>query len=324
MRPRCIRMAAAWIALSGLFAAAPVLAADAAAPHEWLDRMSNALRTTNYEGTVIRLHNGTVESLRVAHKVTDGVIRERMVVQEGNGLEIIRNGNEVHCILPERKSVLVEEWNNQSTLFSTLPSSDIRFGSEYDIAIVRNDRIAARKAVMLAIRPHDNFRYGHRIWLDMETGFPLQTQLIGDDGKPLEQVGFADIKLDSDILASALASSYNTENFKWYTQPSRRLNNAVETNWNAEDLPTGFRVVSTQQEQVPGAEDPVLHILYSDGLANVSVFVATKKDKNIAQRSRVGASNSYSTDTGNYRVTAVGEVPAVTVQQIAESMRPGD
>jgi sigma-E factor negative regulatory protein RseB len=56
----------------------------------------------------------------------------------------------------------------------------------------------------------------------------------------------------------------------------------------------------------------------------VSVFVATKKDKNIAQRSRVGASNAYSTDTGNYRVTAVGEVPAVTVQQIAESMRPGD
>ncbi len=324
MRPRCNRMAAAWIALSGLFAAVPTLAADAAGPHEWLDRMANAVQTTNYEGTVIRLHNGTVEALRVVHKVTDGVIRERVIVQEGNGLEIVRNGDEVHCILPERKSVLVEKWNDQSTLFSTLPSSDIRFGSEYDVAIVRKGRIAARKAVMLAIRPHDNFRYGHRIWLDIETGFPLQTQLIGDDGKPLEQVRFADIKFDLEIPASALASSYNTENFKWYTQPSRRLNNVVATNWIAEDLPTGFRVVSTQQEQVPGAEEPVLHILYSDGLAKVSVFVATKKDTNIAQRSRVGASNAYSADIGNYRVTAVGEVPAVTVQQIAESMRPGD
>jgi sigma-E factor negative regulatory protein RseB len=98
----------------------------------------------------------------------------------------------------------------------------------------------------------------------------------------------------------------------------------VETDWTAEDLPSGFRVVSTRQEQVAGAEEPVLHILYGDGLANVSVFIATGKDKNIKQRSRVGASNAYSVASGNYRVTAVGEVPAVTVQQIAESMRLAD
>jgi sigma-E factor negative regulatory protein RseB len=286
--------------------------------------MAIAVQTTNYQGTVIRLQNGRVEALSVVRKVIDGVIHERVVVQEGNGLEIVRHGNEVHCILPDRKSVLVEEWNDQGTLFSTLPSSDIRFGSEYDVLIVRKDRVAARKAVMLAIRPHDNFRYGHRIWLDIETGFPLQTQLIGDDGNPLEQVKFVAIDLDSEIPASALASSYNTENFRWYTQPSRKSNIAVETDWSAEDLPSGFRVVSTRQEQVAGAEKPVLHILYGDGLANVSVFIATNKDKNIEQRSRVGASNAYSVASGNYRVTAVGEVPAVTVQHIAESVHPGD
>lgn len=324
MRQQSYSAAAAWIALGGLCVAAPVLAADAAGPHEWLDRMAIAVQTTNYEGTVIRLRNGTTEALRVVHKVVDGVIHERVVVQEGNGLEIVRHGNEVHCILPDSKSVLVEEWNDQSTLFSSLPSSDIRFGSEYDIVIVRKDRIAARKTVLLAIRPHDNFRYGHRIWLDIETGFPLQTQLIGDDGRPLEEVKFADIDLDSEILASALAPSYNTDNFRWYTQPSRRSNKVVKTDWAAEDLPTGFRVVSTRQEQVAGAEGPVLHILYSDGLANVSVFIATEQDKNIEQRSQVGASNSYSVANGNYRVTAVGEVPAVTVQQIAESMRLAD
>ncbi len=322
-RQRC-PVAKAWIALLALCATAPAVAADAIGPHEWLDRMAIAVRTTNYEGTVIRSQNGTAEALKVVHKIIDGVVHERVIVQEGNGLEIVRHGDEVQCILPDRKSVLVEEWNDQSTLFSTLPTSDIRFGNEYDVVIVRKDRIAARKAMMLAIRPHDNFRYGHRIWLDVETGFPLQTQLIGDDGKPLEQVKFADIDLDSEIPASALVSSYNTDNFKWYTQPSRKLNNAVETDWIAADLPGGFQVVSTKQEQVTGAEEPVLHILYSDGLANVSVFIATRKDKKIERRSRVGASNAYSVATGNYRVTAVGEVPAVTVQQIAESMHPGD
>ena len=114
------------------------------APGDWLQKMAQAVQTTNYDGTVIRIQNGNAEALKVVHVVTDGVIRERVIVQEGSGLEIIRNGNEVHCILPDRKSVLVEEWNDQSTLFSTLPSSEVRFGSEYDVAIVREERVAIR------------------------------------------------------------------------------------------------------------------------------------------------------------------------------------
>jgi negative regulator of sigma E activity len=35
----------------------------------------------------------------------------------------------------------------------------------------------------------------------------------------------------------------------------------------------------------------------------------------------VGASNSYSTVIDGYRVTAVGQVPQITVEQIAKSMR---
>jgi negative regulator of sigma E activity len=35
----------------------------------------------------------------------------------------------------------------------------------------------------------------------------------------------------------------------------------------------------------------------------------------------MGASNSYSTVIGDYRVTAVGQVPQITVEQIAKSMR---
>ena len=121
-------------------------------PNEWLTRMAGAVQSTSYEGTVIRVRNGKAEVLKVVHVVSDGVIREKVIVQEGSGLEIIRNGNEVHCILPDEQSVLVEEWNDQSTLFSTLPSSDIRFGSEYDVSIVRTERVAGRKAVLLAIR----------------------------------------------------------------------------------------------------------------------------------------------------------------------------
>lgn len=290
-------------------------------PNEWLKRMSVAVQSSDYEGTVIRIQDGKAEALKVVHTVTDGVVREKVVSQEGNGLEIIRNGNEVHCILPDRGAVLVEEWDDQSTLFSTLPSSEVRFGSEYDLSIVREDRVAGRQAILLAIRPHDSYRYGHRIWLDTETGFPLQTQLIGDDGTATEQVKFADIRLNGEILASALAPSYSTEDFRWFTQPARHTSRQVDSSWVSADLPQGFRAVSTHEEQIAGNDELVTHILYSDGLANVSVFIAALVAGSSEGSSQVGGSHSFSVVIGDHHVTAVGEVPAVTVEQIATSMQ---
>jgi len=316
------RFVTACLILGSLCSASTTVSAQENAPHEWLDKMATAVRTTNYEGTVIRLQNDKVEALKVVHMVVDGVVHEKVMIQEGNGLEIVRKGNEVQCILPDKQSVLVEEWNDQSTLFSTLPSSDIRFGSEYDVSIVRNERVAGRKAVMLAIRPHDEFRFGHRLWLDTETGFPLQTALIGDGGDAIEQVKFADINLDQEIHADALSPSISIENFRWFTTPRREIVQAVDSPWESDGLPVGFKVVSTHKEELPGKDAPVTHVLYSDGLASVSVFTEpANASNNFAKRSRVGASHSYSTRISGYQVTAVGEVPAATVEQIAKSMR---
>jgi sigma-E factor negative regulatory protein RseB len=313
--------AAACIVFCGFFSATNTFAGDAWTPQDWLDRMGSAVQVMNYKGTVVRVRDGKVDTFKVVHTVRDGVVREKVVIQDGNGLEIIRNGNEVHCILPDRESVLVEEWNNQSTLFSTLPSSDIRFGNEYDVLIKGFERVAGRKAAKLAILPHDYYRYGYRIWLDTETGFPLQTQLIGDDNGALEHVKFADISIEQDIGSGALDSSYSIDNWKWYTDPGPTTKREVESEWAASDVPAGFRPVSTQQKVLPDAEDPITHIVYSDGLATVSVFIAPVSEEKMPMRSSVGASNSYSTVIDGYRVTAVGQVPRITVEQIAKSMR---
>ena len=312
----------AWpiLTIVALMAATPA-SADAVTPREWLNRMGAAVQSTSYEGTVIRLRDGELEALKVVHKIGDGVIQEKVVAQDGNGLEIIRNGNQVHCILPDQKSVLVEEWDDQSTLFSTLPTSEIRFGNEYDVLIVREDRVAGRQANLLAIRPHDGYRYGYRIWLDTETGFPLQTQLIGDDGAAIEEVKFAEIRLNTEIEPSDLAPSYSTENYRWFNRSSRHVTRSVDTQWTSEQLPRGFRAVSTHEEKMQGSETFVIHILYSDGLANVSVFIDERSEANARGPSNVGGSNSYSTIIDDHHVTAVGEVPAMTVEQIATTMR---
>jgi len=295
--------------------------ADDDVPGDWLQRMAHAVQTTNYDGTVIRIQNGNSEALKVVHTVSDGVIREKVIVQEGNGMEIIRNGNEVHCILPDRKSVLVEEWDDQSTLFSTLPSSDIRFGSEYDVSIVRQERVAGRKAIMLAIRPHDDFRYGHRLWLDHETGFPLQTKLMDGSGTAIEQVKFADIRLGQEIQAEQLKPSIDIGNFRWFSQNKTVNRVEAESDWMSDGLPPGFRITRSHAEVKHGEAQKVIHMMISDGLANVSVFIEPGgKDRDL-RSANAGAVNSFSLMHGEYRVTAVGEVPVATAERIARSMQ---
>ena len=290
-------------------------------PYEWLDKMSGAMKTTSYEGTVIRVKAGNAEALKVVRTVSDGVVRERVVSQDGEGLEIIRKGNEVHYILPDKQRVLVEEWKDQSTLFTRLPTSDLRAGNEYDVLIDDKDRVAGRKTVVLAIRPHDEYRYSHKLWLDAETGFPLQARMTNGDDTALELVKFADIRINHEIHASAFKPSYSTENFKWFSPPGKKVTTIVESDWSSDDLPLGFRVVETHSESSPGSDELMTHILYSDGLASVSVFITPTPGKAGSEASRVGASHSYSTVIDGFRVTAVGEVPAVTVRQIAASMR---
>jgi sigma-E factor negative regulatory protein RseB len=289
-------------------------------PNDWLDRMAAVVDSTDFEGTVIRKRGGESQALRVIRKIVDGVVHEKLVSQEGNGLEIIRNGNEVYCILPDKRSVLVESWGEDVTLFSTLPSSDLRFGSEYDLSLVREERVAGRRAVLLAVRPHDAYRYGHRIWLDRETAFPLRTELVGGDGALLEQLKFADIRLNSPIEADSLEPSVDLQDFTWYPEPARAETTTIESNWFSEDLPPGFRQVMAASERLPGTESEVIHLMYSDGLASVSVFIAEQGDEQARPRGVLnGSSNSHSVVSDGYLITAIGEVPLSTARRIAVS-----
>ena len=313
----------AWpVLLAGQLGCSVTALAELTDPNDWLNRMAAAVQQTSYEGTVIRIRHGEAEALKVVHTISDGIVHEKVVSQEGDGVEIIRKGNEVHCILPDSRSVLVDEWDDRSTLFSTLPSSEVRFGSEYDVSIVRRERVAGRQTVLVAIRPHDEYRYGHRIWLDAETAFPLQTQLIDTDGTPIEQVKFADIRLGRSIDPESLSPSIDISSFRWVDQPPRHVGHAIDTDWRAADLPRGFRPVATHGETMPGGSEVTTHIVYSDGLANVSVFIAPAGNSTEEGALQVGGASSYSTVIEGFRVTAVGEVPAMTLEQIATTMMP--
>jgi sigma-E factor negative regulatory protein RseB len=67
----------------------------------------------------------------------------------------------------------------------------------------------------------------------------------------------------------------------------------------------------------------VEHLVFTDGVASVSVFVEPRKPDTLPAEgpARVGSSSAFSTVVDDHQVTAIGEVPPNTVQFIATQVK---
>lgn len=73
---------------------------------------------------------------------------------------------------------------------------------------------------------------------------------------------------------------------------------------------------------IAGRPGAVSHIVFSDGIAAVSIFIEAKpKEQGGAQTlAHQGAVNIYTRPYADHVVTVLGEAPAATVMQIANSL----
>ena len=287
----------------------------------WLDRMTRAIEEESYRGTFVHLLRGEAETLQITHLNNDGRIGERIVSIDGVGREIIRDEDQILCILPDRQIVLLEERKDVSPLVSALPSYSADLQRHYEFTLIGNARVAERETQIVGIQPRDEFRYGYILWLDSETAMPLKSQLRDEQGRTVEQIFFTSIEISDDIPLSALEPTIDSEGFR-EIRPPEATESEDGPQWRASTLPDGFRLSVSTQTPMAGSEYPVQHLVYSDGLAMVSVFIEhPNSEPEVAQGfSRVGSSNAFSHSLNGRQVTAVGEVPMRTVETIATSL----
>jgi sigma-E factor negative regulatory protein RseB len=321
----------AW-GLFALLVSAVAIAADDD-PRKWLERMNHALTANDYEGVFSHWQDGKVEMLRIIHRVKNGEVRERLVSLDGSGREFIRTGAELFCYLPDKKTVLVEKRSEQSPLLGNFPSFDEASTQFYDIKEEERTRFNRRHTRIIKVTPKDEFRYGYRLWIDDSTAMPIRTQLCDARGKVIEQVVFSDLTFNARIPDSAFKPDVSTDGFQWLRndQSSPMMAAGAPALWNALKLPPGFALTARSEQVMPGSTGPVAHLVYSDGLASVSVFV--EMQTRVQQRpdrqnpapttgmARVGSSSAFSTMVDGAKVTVVGEVPPETVRSIANSVK---
>jgi sigma-E factor negative regulatory protein RseB len=295
------------------------------APAQWLERMNQALTTRNYDGTFSHWHGGHVEMLRIIHRVQDGTVSERLASLDGSGREFIRTGASLTCYLPDKRTVLVEQRPPQESLVG-FPAVTDETASSYDIREVTRTRLNRRDTHVITVSPKDEYRYGYRLWIDDSTAMPLKTQLCDTRGHVIEQIVFASLTLSAHIPDSAFKPEVSTAGFQWLRNESAPPAPAATLAWNAMHLPPGFRMSARSAQTLPGSTDPVDHLVFTDGLASVSVFVESQRREPAAQPSmpesaRVGSSSAFSTVIDGHKITAVGEVPPDTVRFIANQVK---
>lgn len=331
MSTRRMPRAGAWWVLASLFA---VPASGSEDPYRWLERMNEALTSRNYDGTFFHVRDGRVETLRIIHGVQDGQSRERLVSLDGSGREFIRAGNELTCILPDKRTVLVEKRASDAPLLGNLPRFDATTASYYEIKSAERSRLMGRDARLVVVNPRDAYRYGYRLWIDEKTAMPLKSQLCDGAGRVIEQIVFASLTLSPQIAEEAFRPDVSTAGFRWLRHGSTEggraaalpASAAAPATWSAAALPPGFRMTKRSEQTLPGALGTVAHLVFSDGVASVSVFVENSRGPQdaaaLAGAMQLGSSAAFSTRVDGHLVTAVGEVPANTVRLIASQVRP--
>jgi sigma-E factor negative regulatory protein RseB len=295
--------------------------ATAQPARDWLERMNRAVDELNYTGTFVHVLDGTPETLHIVHRHADGQSGERILSLDGARREIVRQGARVQGIFPDRRIVLFETRRDVSPLATALPSNAAALEPHYEIELGPTARVADRSVQLLEIKPRDEYRYGYMLWLDLKTAMPLKSHLVDEEGNVVEEILFTDIDFPADIPASALEPTIDTTGFT--TQRATEAKPlAAEIPWRAA-APPGFKLSVATESQIAGSDTPVGHLVYSDGLATVSVFIedpATEADVSEGF-STMGSTNVYSlTLSSGQKATAVGEVPRQTVRTIASSL----
>jgi sigma-E factor negative regulatory protein RseB len=197
----------------------------------------------------------------------------------------------------------------------------------YEIRGGERQRLLGRTTRVVALHPRDEFRYGYRLWLDDETAMPLMSQLCDRNGNVIEQIVFAELNFRERIPSDEVKPAVSGEGFRWVRQDAQvpRMANAA-LGWSVIRVPSGFRLTTWRLQIIAGSNVPVRHLVLSDGLASVSVFIEPRSPQTEAMRglAKVGAAFAYSRDLDGHQVTAVGEVPAATVEAIAEAVTRED
>jgi sigma-E factor negative regulatory protein RseB len=302
-----------------LLAAMPAARAEEAAA--WLARAAAAAQQQNYVGTIVYQHGGHVETSRLVHLFEQGSEFEKLVNLDGPAREVIRSNGEVRCYYPDARIVRVEPRTFRNAFPSLSAQQQAALSDYYHFRMAERGRVAGIETQAWVFEPKDGLRYGHKFWADPVSGLLVKARIFDERNEVVEQFAFTEISIGVKIDREMVKPTWAVTPPDWHvrhTGPGE--GEAKETGWTVFRLPPGFLKIVDSFRRLHGKRE-VAHLVYSDGLVAVSVFIEPiGSAPHPIGMSRQGGINIAIRQQDDNLVTVLGEVPAATVRQIAHSV----
>ncbi|MDG1095447.1 MAG: MucB/RseB C-terminal domain-containing protein [Methylophilaceae bacterium] len=290
----------------------PLLSFAMEDPWSILEKSAKASQQLNYEGVFHSQSSSESNSTHVIHANIDNKEYCLLKMLDGAPNEVFCSGDMVY--VTSQDGLLIKKRKNQFLFPSVLPSDIKHLKKNYQLSFGEKKRVADRMAQHIELKAKDNLRFNYHIWIDDKNLLPLKLIVTNNKNQPIEQSTFTTIAFSEVIDKDIFEKNINLS--KVYVSKNKFIENYVSNKfWNLKELPSGFKEVDLISRRVNGLNLLDYQIIFSDGLAYVSLFIrpitrgTEPKEGTVA----IGPTNISARYQDGYQIMSVGMVPPETV-----------
>ena len=288
-----------------------------------LQKAAVAARALSYEGVFVYQTGQQAKAVQITHTFDGRNEFSRNVVLDGASREVLSQGSNLVIYNSRNEKIVIEKKRGQNMFPGILPVNLDTIKDHYTLHMSTHERVADRQAQVLFLEPKDRLRYSYKFWIDDEYGLLLKSVRFNQRSEIIESIGFNRISLLNSVSLDWFTPRIDSKkNYVMADEPVILPDGKLSVSWEIKELPAGYRKVDQMVRMVPGKPYPLMHMIFSDGLATVSLFIepTNKGDKTKVTLASSGYTSFYAGVNHGYLVTAVGEVPEATVVQIANAV----
>lgn len=292
----------------------------------WLIRVQQASTTRSYQGTMVVSGNGAVSSSRVSHWIDGRQRFERIEALDGKARQQFRHNQTVLTLWPQSR-VAVFEPVSPVVDFPALPGAGQRLLESYEMRLLGQERMAGLEADVVMVKARDSWRFSQRLYAERASGLLLRADVLSPRGDILESSAFTEVTFASKTSADDVTGPMKRLDGYRVLRPSSRAVSLDAEGWVQTRPVSGFVVISCVRRaldvsSIEAESRQVVQVVYSDGLAHVSVFIEPfNAQRHRAMRTSLGATHSSMNRQADWWITIMGDVPMATIQQFETGLQ---
>jgi sigma-E factor negative regulatory protein RseB len=195
--------------------------------------------------------------------------------------------------------------------------------ANYDVKLGKTERVLGYECQWVDLDPRDHLRFAERLCAETSTGLVVRARTLNESGQAIEQYTFTELRMGAQVARGDVKSIFEARVKQWITDAQPREEaKGVDTGWIVNNPPAGFRKAAELRRTLPGRAQPVSQLIFSDGLASLSVFVEPNPSpgRTAEASTEDGTTTFFVRPMGDQLVTVLGEVPLAAAQQVGRSV----